>query len=264
MPTWTDAVLGEAGRRNGRPAVTDAGTGEILTYELLPKRLNRAAAGLRERGLSTGDPVLVHLPPGANYPLAVHAAAAAGGLVVPLEADMDTELFYERLCSSRARILITDAELASWSTSAVGESRIRQIFAFGEVHGATAFCDLDGAPERVPVASAASFDGRRVVSHAEMVAELRRISRELRLRERDVVLVAATESREQAMIFDVALMAGAHIVATADTSLSRCRELIGQYGVTLAAVPPRIAPVLPGTHTSLTVHGHTMIVVRPG
>ncbi|MEV0586225.1 AMP-binding protein [Nonomuraea sp. NPDC050310] len=262
MPTWTDVVLGDATRRNGRPAVTDVRTGEVLTYELLAKKLGRAAAGLRERGLSTGDPVLVHLPPGANYPLALHAAAAAGALVLPLECDMDTELFYERLCTSRARLLITDAELAEWSTSAVGESRIRQIFAFGDVPGATSFCDLDGRPAKVPVSVAASFDGRHRIGHAGMVTELRRLSREVGLTERDTVLVAATEAREQAVMFDLAMMAGAHVIATVEPTLSRCRELIADHRVSVAAVPPRLAPVLDGEHVRLTVHGHTMVLVR--
>lgn len=243
--------------------MTDVRTGEVLTYELLVKKLGRAAAGLRERGLSTGDPVLVHLPPGANYPLAVHSAAAAGGVVLPLESDMDTELFYERLCSSRARLLITDPPLAMWSTMAVGESRIRQIFTFGEVPGATSFCDLDGRAARVPVSLAASFDGRHRIGHAEMVAELWRLTREVRLTEQDTVLVSATEAREQAAMFDLALMAGAHVVTAGEISLGRCRELIEDHGVTVAAVPPRLAPVLDGEHVRLTVHGHTMTLVRP-
>lgn len=261
MATWTEVVLGDAGRRGGRPAVTDASTDEVLAYDMLLKRQGRAAAGLRERGLTPGDPVLVHLPPGRHYPLAVHAAAAAGGLVVPLEADLDLELFYERLSSSKARMLITNSDLARWSTTAVGDSRIRQIFTFGHVPGATSFADLDGPPGPTPPGPAVTFDGFQVLGHDEVVRELRRLSTEVRIRERDVVLVAATEAREQAALFDLALMGGAHVIAAAGASLGECRELIDRHHVTIAAVPPRIAPLLGGQHIRPTVYGRTMELV---
>lgn len=261
MSTWTDVVLGVAGRRGGRSAVTDARTGEVLAYDMLVKRLERAAAGLRDRGLAHGDPVLVHLPPGRDYPLAVHAAAVAGGLVTPLEADMDLELFYERLSSSGARMMITDEDLARRSTSAVGDSRIRQIFTFGEVPGMTPFGDLDGPPCPPAGGAAVTFNGVHVLSHDQVVAELRRLTTVLPLRERDVVLVAATESHEQSAIFDLALMAGAHVVAAPGASAGECRELIARHHVTVTAAPPRVAPHLPGEHHRLAVHGHLMEVV---
>lgn len=261
MATWTDVVLGDAGRRGGRPAVTDVRTGEVLAYDMLLKRLGRAAAGLRERGLTPGDPVLVHLPPGRHYPLAVHAAAAAGGLVVPLEADMDLELFYERLSTSKARMLITNDDLARWSTSAVGDSRIRQIFTFGEVPGATPFSDLDGPPRPTPGGPAVTFDGFQVLGHADVVSELHRMAEEIRIRERDVVLVAATEAREQAAMFDLALMAGAHVIAAPGATLTECRELMRTHHVTIAAAPPRLAPVLGGDHVRPAAYGRTLELV---
>ncbi|MFI6323836.1 AMP-binding protein [Nonomuraea sp. NPDC050556] len=265
MATWTDVVLGDAGRRGGRPAVTDVRTGEVLAYDMLMKKLGRAAAGLRDRGLTPGDPVLVHLPPGQHYPLAVHAAAAAGGLVVPIEADMDLELFYERLSHSRARMLITNDDLARWSTSAVGDSRIRQIFTFGEVPGATPFADLDGPPRETPGGPAVTFDGFNVLDHDEVVRELRRMAAEIRVRERDIVLVAATEAREQAGMFDLALMAGAHVIAAPGATLGECRELIREHRVTIVAAPTRLAPVLGGEHVRPTMYGRTLdLVLRTG
>ncbi|MGV9537676.1 hypothetical protein ACWDR9_29035, partial [Streptosporangium sandarakinum] len=35
MPTWTDVVLSAAGHRGERPAVTDAATGDVLSYAAL-------------------------------------------------------------------------------------------------------------------------------------------------------------------------------------------------------------------------------------
>ncbi|NYF42281.1 acyl-coenzyme A synthetase/AMP-(fatty) acid ligase [Streptosporangium sandarakinum] len=285
MPTWTDVVLSAAGHRGERPAVTDAATGDVLSYAALAGRIGPATAELRDRGVAPGDRVVVRLPPGPGFPLAVHAAAAAGALVVPLAADLDRDVFYECLAASRARMMITDRVQAEWSMRVAGDSRVRQILTLEEVTSPRP--DGPGAPPRrgpvvppqrdpgaqprrgpsvppqrgpsapprrgpgVPPrrgaavrsrggaeAPALTFDGSRVISHAGVVAELRRLAPEAMLRERDRVLVATTEPRAQAALFDLALMGGAHVVAAPGATPGECRALIEEYGITVAAVPP--------------------------
>lgn len=266
MPTWTEVVLRASGHRGCRPAVTDVRTGDVLTYDMLAKQVGHAAAALRARGLVPGEPVIVHLPPGHDYPLAVHAVTAAGALVVPLAADMDRDAFYERLSSSRARMMITDAALAERAAAAVGDSRIRRILTFAEV--AETVCP-DGVDDPVPPgpdAPALTFDGRRALSHAHVVAELGRLVPEAMIRERDFVLVGTCEPREQAAVFDLALMGGAHVVAAPGATAGECRRLIEEYGITVAAVPQgmvREPAESQWLRVPVSVYGHTMDLVMP-
>ncbi|MEU9835149.1 AMP-binding protein [Streptosporangium sp. NPDC048047] len=294
MPTWTDVVLTAAGHRGERPAVTDAATGDVLSYAALAGRVGQATAELRDRGVGPGDRVVVRLPPGPGFPIAVHAAAAAGALVVPLAADLDRDVFYECLSASHARMMITDRAQAERSMRVAGESRVRQILTLEALETLETLEEVtsprpDGPgvpsrrgpvvppqrdpgvqprrgpsvpPQRGPSAPprrgpglpprrgaavrsrggaeapALTFDGRRVISHAGVVAELLRLAPEAMLRERDRVLVATTEPRAQTVLFDLALMGGAHVVAAPGATPGECRALIEEYGVTVAAVPP--------------------------
>ena len=80
-----DAFFAGVPERSNTPAlVTDR---ETLTHGQVADRALRIAAGLRERGVGTGDAVAVCLPKGPDQVCAVLGVLAAGALYVPIGVD---------------------------------------------------------------------------------------------------------------------------------------------------------------------------------
>ncbi len=86
MEPW---LLRAVRRRPDHPAlVTATGT---LSYAELFARAAATTAGLRARGVATGDRVAVALPSGEAFALAVHGALLAGAVVVPIDLRLTAE-----------------------------------------------------------------------------------------------------------------------------------------------------------------------------
>jgi len=88
---WTgrtvDSLLSDAAQRwPTRAGVLDAGTavgsGQRLTFAQLDERADRAAAGLAELGIAPGDRVLLQLPNGCEFAVALFALLRAGAIPV--------------------------------------------------------------------------------------------------------------------------------------------------------------------------------------
>jgi len=60
-------VLEYADARGAAPAVLDAPTGRTLSYQELDSQVRRVAAGLRARGLATGDVLALCAPNGPGF-----------------------------------------------------------------------------------------------------------------------------------------------------------------------------------------------------
>src|ERR1044072_1497184 len=80
--TWTELVLGASPVQGDQPAVSDVRTGEVLSYNAFARKVTHAAAGLRRHGLRYGDRVIVDMPLGGGFAMAVHSVAWSGGVAV--------------------------------------------------------------------------------------------------------------------------------------------------------------------------------------
>jgi mycobactin salicyl-AMP ligase len=112
---WTgqtlDAILTDAARRwPDRIAVLDALPGDQLSYAQLDERANRAAAGLRDLGIAPGDRVLLQLPNGCQFAVALFALLRALAIpVMCLPGHRTAELGHFAAVSQATGLLIADA-----------------------------------------------------------------------------------------------------------------------------------------------------------
>ncbi len=112
---WTgrtlDSILTEAARRwPERTAVLDAAGGDGFRYGELDERANRAAAGLRDLGIAPGDRVLLQLPNGCQFAVALFGLLRAGAIpVMCLPGHRAAEVGHFAAASRATGLVIPDA-----------------------------------------------------------------------------------------------------------------------------------------------------------
>jgi mycobactin salicyl-AMP ligase len=104
-----DTVLSDAAQRwPDQTAVLDAVDG--LSYAQLDARADRAAAGLRGQGIAPGDRVLLQLPNGCQFAVALFGLLRAGAIpVMCLPGHRAAELGHFAAVSQATGLLIADA-----------------------------------------------------------------------------------------------------------------------------------------------------------
>jgi mycobactin salicyl-AMP ligase len=115
---WTgrtvDSLLSDAAQRwPSRVAVLDAdtapGSAQRLSFAQLDERADRAAAGLAELGIAAGDRVLLQLPNGCEFAVALFALLRAGAIpVMCLTGHRAAELRHFAAVSQARALLIPD------------------------------------------------------------------------------------------------------------------------------------------------------------
>jgi long-chain acyl-CoA synthetase len=101
-----DLVAAAASAVPDRAALVDATTGEALTWADVNAEVNDRAARLVAAGLRPGDRVVVRLPTGIPYCLAVFAVLRAGGVLVPLNTDLPAAAVRDLLADCRASLFV--------------------------------------------------------------------------------------------------------------------------------------------------------------
>ncbi len=106
-----DTILSDAAHRwPGRTAVLDAVGGAGLSYAQLDERADRAAAGLRAVGIAPGDRVLLQLPNGCQFAVALFGLLRAGAIpVMCLPGHRAAELGHFAAVSEATGLVIADA-----------------------------------------------------------------------------------------------------------------------------------------------------------
>jgi acyl-CoA synthetase (AMP-forming)/AMP-acid ligase II len=260
-----------------RPALIDTADGQVLTYAELAAVVPTAAAGLSRRGVLTGDVAAIYVPCVRHLTLAVHTFTAAGAVPAPIPRAgiASADELAELLISSEARMLITAPPLGGLALDAVDRSYVRQVFAFGEVPGATPFGELlrgGGPPPHIDprrdhamiqprfrsggswerdgagIADGATQDAadgvlgdrRERLTHADRLADLDRLAAAVPI-ERGDVLVGVSVGCPPATwvgLIDVALLRGATFVAVTRPGAAALLRAIETYDATLAVVAP--------------------------
>ena len=108
-------MLRESARRLPEKEALVHGT-ERLSYREVVDRVNRLAAGLKNSGLRRGDRIGIFLEPSVSQTLSIFAVSRAGGVFVPINA----QLFPEQVahiakdCGMKA-LITTPAKLSACS-----------------------------------------------------------------------------------------------------------------------------------------------------
>jgi acyl-CoA synthetase (AMP-forming)/AMP-acid ligase II len=135
-------VLGNAERHGDKPALIDGVTGRTITYRELPVLVARAAAGLAARGFRKGDCLALYSPNVPEYVVAFHAATSLGGIVTTVNPLYTAGELGKQLADSGARFIITVAAFLATAKEASVQTKVEEIFVFGEAAGATPFAAL--------------------------------------------------------------------------------------------------------------------------
>jgi mycobactin salicyl-AMP ligase len=141
---WTgrtvDSILTDAARRwPDRIAVLDAKGGDGFRYADLDEQANRATAGLHALGVAPGDRVLLQLPNGCQFAVALFGLLRAGAIpVMCLPGHRAAELGHFAAVSEATGLLIPDA--------AAGFDYPAMAHALVEDHPALEHVVVDGDP----------------------------------------------------------------------------------------------------------------------
>lgn len=135
-----DTILSDAaGRWPGRAAVLDAADDAGLSYAELDARADRAAAGLRGLGIAPGDRVLLQLPNGCQFAVALFGLLRAGAIpVMCLPGHRAAELGHFAAVSQATGLVIADA-LNGFDYRAMAREIVRD-------HPALRYVVVDGEP----------------------------------------------------------------------------------------------------------------------
>ena len=260
----TERILALADQAGYGAALIDAaaepGDTSVITWPQFAHMVRAAAGGLSRRGLREADTAGILVEDAVSHVVAVHAVRAAGGIAMPLRPAPAAADVAAQLKQGRARLLITSAGLAELAIQAAERSWVRQVFAFGEAEGTTAFGSLlhTARHSQFQVYADAGQNGDNA-SHGDNarhdggvgrnggsggVQDLGRAGLGLPwpgldgpgLTGRDVVVAAPPcgDPDVYTSLLDVALAAGATIVAA---PLAQVLEAVGVYKGTAAIVP---------------------------
>jgi benzoate-CoA ligase family protein len=105
---FLDAAVAE-GQGARRALVTPAGA---ASYAELLALVERAGAGLRSRGVKSGDRVAILLPDGLAWAATFFGALRAGAVAIPLNTRLAAPALAELLADSGAAVLVAAPELA--------------------------------------------------------------------------------------------------------------------------------------------------------
>jgi len=128
--------------RRDRAALIDGASGRTLTYGELHDHSVAVARALIARGLEPGDVVAIASPNLPEYAVAFHAVAMAGGCNTTLNPLQTVPEIVHQLADSGARWILTVPPLLEKAREVAAQTRVEEIFVFGEGEGATPFQTL--------------------------------------------------------------------------------------------------------------------------
>jgi acyl-CoA synthetase (AMP-forming)/AMP-acid ligase II len=146
----TDFIFNSTAEFKSKTALIDGPTGRSLTYGEFEAAVRCVAASLAKKGFRKGDVFAIFSTNCLEYAIAFHAVAMLGGistLVNPLYT-ADEAAF--QLKNAGAKFLVTPAQFIEKATAAAADSKVEELFVFGEADGATPFASLMESSGEVP------------------------------------------------------------------------------------------------------------------
>ncbi|MFI9010127.1 AMP-binding protein [Actinosynnema sp. NPDC053489] len=138
----TSWVLRHAEEHGSAVATTDVSGNASYTFAELAANVRRAAQGLRELGLRKGDVLAILAPNVPEYPIAYHAAALAGGIVVALNPLDTSDDLVDRMEEAGTRFLVTVPHEMPKVTGFLDRTDVEHVIVLGGAEGATPFSSL--------------------------------------------------------------------------------------------------------------------------
>jgi acyl-CoA synthetase (AMP-forming)/AMP-acid ligase II len=135
----TSLVLRHAERLADQPALIDGPSGRMLTYGALAAGVERVARGFEGRGFGRGDVLVLHLPNVPEFPVALHGALRAGGIVTCASPLYTAHELADQVQRSRPRFVVSVGPLAEVARAAAGDVEVLEL---GEL--------LAGGPGELP------------------------------------------------------------------------------------------------------------------
>ncbi|MDL4819556.1 AMP-binding protein [Actinomadura opuntiae] len=267
--TVTRTVLAAMRADGGRTAVADRG--RELRRARFADAVRAAARGLRWHGVRAGDVGAIHLADACDLAVAVHAVGAAGAVPAPLPPGASAEEAARMMNEVGARFLLTGADTAARSLAAADASYVRQVFAFGNVPGATPFgrllergVEIGEVPSPDPLRDAALrlAGPREDVTHADRLADLYRLGGAVALGEDDVLVCCGSDVPVRTWIglIDLCLVQGAAFAGVREPGARDLLEAILRYDATAVVVSPAKLRALAFDHGAVPMPGVRVLV----
>ena len=253
----TPFLLERAAQRGDKPALIDGPSGRVLTYHQWADAVRGTAAGLARRGFRKGDVLAIFSPNLPEYAIAFHAASLIGGVVTTVSPLYTSGELAHQLKESGARFLVTVPSCVSKVEPAVRESRVEEVFTFGEADGATPFQSLMEPDADLPAVSinpredlvALPFSSGTtglpkgvMLTHRNLVANILQTQCAIGLSDTDTLLGTLPFFHIYGMvvIMNLGLYEGATIVTLPRFDLEHCLEVMQNHRVTFAPVVPPV------------------------
>jgi acyl-CoA synthetase (AMP-forming)/AMP-acid ligase II len=251
------AVLRRAEELQDKPALIDGLTNRVLTYGQLSQSIERVAAGLSERGFRKGDVLAIFSPNLVEYAISFHAVATLGGIVTTINPLYTADELGHQLKDAGAKYLLTVPQLMEKGLEASRDTKVQEIFVFGEAPGATPFASLlestGVVPETeinpredivaLPYSSGTTGVAKGVMlTHYNMVANLYQLEEHDCTSERDTLIAILPFFHIYGMnvIMNLGLFNGATIVVMPRFELEQFLNAMQTYKVTRAHLVPPI------------------------
>jgi acyl-CoA synthetase (AMP-forming)/AMP-acid ligase II len=253
----TPFVLHRVDKQPDRPALIDGPSGRTLTYGQLTGAIRLVGASLAQRGLGKGDVFAIFCPNIPEYAIAFHAVSLIGGIVTTVNPLYTVRELAFQLNDAEARYLLTIPLFAEKALEAAAQSKVEEVFVFGEAEGATPFAALmqsDGQVPEVtinpqedlvvlPYSSGTTGLPKGVMlTHSNLVANLCQTDGVEQISEADKLAGVLPFYHIYGMLVNLhySLYQGATVVSMPRFDLEQFLQIIQDYGLTRAHLVPPI------------------------
>jgi long-chain acyl-CoA synthetase len=232
-------------RFGARTAVTDLGTGCILTYQSLADEARTVAALLTSHGVQPGQRIALIAPNGAAYLVASFGLLAAGACIVPIAAN---------LAAAEVRQILTEIDVHACLSFADANSKLDATtdaaiittgpctgFAFRWIERDAphpdGFAAMNAAFVRFTSGTTAQARGV-VISHEGTLARVEASNRVLRITEHDRILWVLPLAYHFAVTIVSYVRAGAHTILCPDALPQVMVDAIRRFEATVMYASP--------------------------
>jgi acyl-CoA synthetase (AMP-forming)/AMP-acid ligase II len=257
----TPFVMHRAKELADKAALIDVPTGRTVTYSQLADSIAIVAHNLAQRGFKKGEVIGILSPNCPEYGIAFHATATLGGVVTPINPLYTSNEIAHQLKDAGARFLVCMPMCIDKAREAAEHAGIEEIFAFGNVDGATPFASLmvdNGRASQVeinpredlvalPYSSGTTGLPKGVMlTHHNLVANLRQMEGLCYFYEDDTLICVLPLFHIYGLVvvLNMGLYTGATVVTLPRFELEAFLKAIQDYDVTLAHIVPPIVLAL--------------------
>src|SRR5882762_7899207 len=253
----TDFIFQTTGEFKDKPALIDGPSGRTLTYGQFEDAVRRTAASLAQKGFRKGDVFGIFSTNCPEYGVAFHAVAMLGGISTLVNPLYTAEEAAFQLNNAGARFLVTSSQFVEKAREATEQSRVEELFAFGEAESATPFDSLLQSDGDVPLveinpredlvalpysSGTTGLPKGVMLTHRNLIANLRQMDGLDYFCQDDILLCVLPLFHIYGLVvvLNMGLHLGATIVTMPRFDLEQFLGLIAKYRVTLSHVVPPI------------------------